>query len=168
MGPEADALGRVAIRTDLRPGDLGYLVHMHGLLYAREYGYRLPFESFVARSVSEFAERYDPELDRLWVCESEGKIIGTLAAMHRDSAAQLRFFLLDPPWRGKGLGRKLMGLFRAFLEEKGYRGAYLWTTAELTAAQRLYLDAGFRLTEERESPGFGPPVIERRYELSLP
>jgi len=42
---------------------------MHGRLYHQEYGYTLPFEGYVANSLGEFIEKYNPERNRIWVCE---------------------------------------------------------------------------------------------------
>ena len=51
--------------------------------------------------------------------------------MDRGEVAQLRYFLIEPQYRSIGLGTKLMTLFMDFLQQYGYRGAYLWTTHEL-------------------------------------
>src|SRR5205085_4453512 len=102
-----------------------------------------------------FYHSYDAEKDRVWVCETEDKIIGFLLLMHRDErAAQLRYFYLEPEFRSIGLGSELMRLFMGFLKEKGYKQAYLWTTNEQTAAASLYERYGFQLTEQKESDAF--------------
>lgn len=94
-------------------------------------------------------------------------MVGFLLVMQRDDAAQLRYFLIEPEYRGFGLGSKLMGQCMDFIKERGYPKAFLWTTHELTTAARLYTSAGFRLTEEKESTAFGKAVRERRYDLLL-
>lgn len=156
----------IAIRTDLVPGDLGYVVYLHGVLYGKEYNYGIEFETYVAAGIYEFYKNYDPAKDRVWICEHNNKIIGFVLLMHREhNTAQLRYFLIDPAYRGIGLGKKLMELYMEFLHECGYRSSYLWTTHELSAAASLYIRHGFKLTEEKESAAFGKPVREQRYEL---
>lgn len=104
----------------------------------------------------------------MWICEDEDHIIGFLLLMHRDErTAQLRYFYLEPEYRGIGLGNRLMQLFMDFLKEKGYKSAYLWTTNEQTAAASLYGRYGFKLTEEKESDVFGKLLIEQRFDLQL-
>jgi GNAT superfamily N-acetyltransferase len=161
-------LNDVSIRTELRSGDLGYVVYRHGELYSREYGYGLSFEMYVAEGIAEFYRNYDPELDRVWVCEHGDRIAGFLLLMHREEGvAQLRYFYLEPEYRGIGLGRRLMELYMEWLVSRKYRASYLWTTDELDAAASLYMRHGFRLTAERVSMAFGKALREQRYDLAV-
>jgi GNAT superfamily N-acetyltransferase len=158
----------VTIRTNLQPGDLGYVMYRHGVLYSREYGFGISFETYVGETLAEFYRNYDPELDRVWVCEHRNIIVGFLLLMHREKGvAQLRYFYLEPEYRGIGLGKRLMELFIEFLAARGYSSAYLWTTSELDSAATLYKRHGFRLTEEKSSTAFGKLLYEQRYDLSL-
>jgi GNAT superfamily N-acetyltransferase len=88
--------------------------------------------------------------------------------MHRGDAAQLRYFLLKPAYRGLGLGKKLMELYMDFYRQSGYTSSYLWTTNELPAAASLYSRYGFRLAEEKESSAFGKLLKEQKYVLVQP
>ncbi len=156
----------IEIRTDLRPGDLGYVMYLHGSFYGREYGYGVSFESYVAAGLHEFYEQYDPARDRFWLCEHQGRIIGSLLLMHRGAeAAQLRYFMVLPEYQGIGLGKRLMELAMAFFRAQGYRSAYLWTVDELPVAAALYRRHGFSLTEEKPSTAFGKALREQRYDL---
>jgi peptidyl-dipeptidase Dcp len=155
----------ITIRTELRPGDIGYVIYLHGSLYAGEYQYGISFESYVAAGLHEFYQQYDASKDRVWICEHGKEIVGFLLLMHRGDAAQLRYFLLKPAYRGLGLGKKLMELYMDFYHKCGYTSSYLWTTDELPAAASLYARYGFRLTEEKESRAFGKLLKEQKYEL---
>jgi peptidyl-dipeptidase Dcp len=159
-------LNDIHIRTTLQPGDIGYITYLHGWLYNKECNYGMAFESYVAEGLAEFYQQYDTARDRVWICEHQEKIVGFMLLMHRGDAAQLRYFILHPDYRGIGLGKKLMELYMAFLHEVGYTHSYLWTTKELPAAASLYKKHGFVVVEEKpaEAP-FGKPVIEQRYEL---
>jgi GNAT superfamily N-acetyltransferase len=160
-------LDDISIRTELRPGDLGYVIYMHGDLYKREYDYGIQFEAYVAKGLCEFWEKYDPQRNRVWVCEQNDRMVGFLLLMDRGNAAQLRYFLIQPEYRGIGLGSKLMSLYMDFMNECGYKKSYLWTTHELSTAAFLYKRVGFQLTEEKESTAFGKPLREQRYDLRL-
>ncbi len=158
----------VSIRTWLNPGDIGFVIYLHGKLYSKEYGYGPTFESYVAKGFHEFIANYNPGRDGVWVCEHNEIIVGFLLLMDRgNDTAQLRFFILEPGYRGIGLGKKLMNEFINRLREKRYKHAYLWTTHEQEAAAYLYMKAGFTLTEQKNSTSFGKPLIEQRYDLYI-
>ena len=161
------SLDDILIRTELQPGDIGYVIHMHGACYGTEYNYGIQFETYVAKGLCEFYEKYDPKRSRVWVCEHNNKMIGFLLLMDRGEFAQLRYFLIEPEYRGIGLGSRVMDLYMRFLRECGYQKSYLWTTHELTTAASIYKRVGFQLTEEKKSTSFGKPLHEQRYDLFL-
>lgn len=158
----------ISIRNELKPGDIGWIVHRHGVLYRRENGYGLEFEAYVAEGLAEFYKAFDAAFDRVWICEKDDRIVGFLLLMHRgEKTAQLRYFYLEPEARGIGLGGELMRRFMDALREIRYETAYLWTTHEQTAAAALYERHGFRLTAEKSSDAFGKPLTEQKFELDL-
>lgn len=161
----APQLNDIHIRTALQPGDIGYIIYLHGILYNRENGFGIGMEAYVAEGLAEFYHRYDPARDRVWIADHAGKIAGFILLMHREEAAQLRYFILHPDYRSIGLGKKLMEMYMDFLVKTGYTSSYLWTVSELSVATSLYKKYGFVLTEERpaELP-FGKRVVEQRYD----
>ena len=66
------------IRTGLEPGDIGYIIYLHGVLYAQEYDLDQTFEGDVAIRMGEFAKTYDPRKDYFAVGELEVKTVGFL------------------------------------------------------------------------------------------
>lgn len=161
-------LSDIKIRTTLQPGDIGYITYLHSTIYQQEYGYGIAFEAYVAAGLAEFYGQYDPQKDGVWICEYANEIIGFLVLMHRENnTAQLRYFLLTAGYRGIGLGKKMMQLFMDELTNKGYKGAYLWTTHEQDMAARLYKAFGFEPVEEKYSEAFGKPVYEQKYVLPI-
>ena len=158
-------LNDITIRTHLGSGEIGYIIYLHGILYSREYDYGLAFESYVAEGLSEFYQNFSPDRNRVWVCEHDDEIIGFLLLMDRGEAAQLRYFLICPDYRGIGLGNKLMDLYMEFFNQCGYKSSYLWTTHELDTAAYLYEKHGFKFAEEKQSISFGKPLSGRKYEL---
>lgn len=158
----------ILIRTELIPGDLGYVIHMHGKLYKKEYNYGLHFESYVASGVHELYESMATTRSRVWIAEQNGQMVGFLGLMDRGEQAQVRYFIIDPAIRGVGLGKKLIELFMEYMRSCGFKKAFLRTTKELPAAIHLYTSHGFKLTEEIEAnQPFDKDVIEQRYDLSL-
>lgn len=156
------------IRRSIKPGDIGYIIYLHGILYAQEYELDHTFESYVAERFGAFATSYDPAKDLFAVAEMDGKIVGSIViSAMEDQVAQLRFFLVHPDARGQGLGRRLMQEAIAFCREQGFRHVWLSTISELKAAAHLYRDAGFVLTEEKTCELWGAMRTQQRYDLDL-
>ena len=161
-------LNNIIIRNQLHSGDPGYIIYLHGKLYKQQYNYGIEFEMYVAKGLVEFLQNYHAEKDRVWICEYQHKIIGSLVLMHRENnEGQLRYFLIEPEFRGLGLGKKLLKLFLNFLKESNYQSCFLWTTDEQKSAAALYKNSGFILTEEKFSNVFGKKVKEQRYDLKI-
>src|SRR5436190_4135310 len=97
------------------PGDLGWVVERHGAIYAAEYGWDATFEALVARIVSEFAAATDQRSQRAWIATAGGVRAGSVFCTRRDEAtAQLRLLLVEPAFRGQGLGGRLIDECLAF------------------------------------------------------
>lgn len=167
MNKESIDINEISIRTELKPGDIGFITFLHGKLYSEERKHGLAFESYVAGGLHEFYRSYNQDRERVWICEHREKIIGCLFLADRGHAAQLRYYLIMPGYRGIGLGNKLMQLYMDFLSTCGYQSSFLWTTNELGTAAYLYQKFGFRLTEEIKSTAFGKLLREQRYDVVL-
>lgn len=157
-----------AIRTDLRPGDAGSLISLHGWLYAAECGYNHEFEGYVSKTFYELLCECSPDKVRFWIAESHGEIVGSIAVVRRtEDRAQLRYFLVRPDHRGIGLGKKLFELALNFCRDRRYKSVYLETTDDQTTAIAMYTAAGFALSDEREAVEWGVRHMGRTYELCL-
>jgi N-acetylglutamate synthase-like GNAT family acetyltransferase len=145
------------------------MIALHGVLYTVDAGFDLSFEAFVAASVAEYFESFDPARDRVWIVERAGQMRGCLALKGRSAVeAQLRYFLLHPELRGQGLGRKLIEAFLEYARSLGYTRIFLLTDeAHTAAATHLYLAYGFRKIDERSVERWGNSVAEQRYQLEL-
>ncbi len=159
----------ITIRHDLRPGDLGRVAELHGVLYAEEYGFDHRFEAYVAETLGEFGLALRPDHDRLWLAELDGRLVGSIGIVGREEgAAQLRWVLVDPDARGHGLGRRLLDEALEFCRRAGFTSVFLWTVHILTPAARLYVAAGFRKTEAKPATElWGRMLSEERYDLTL-
>ncbi|MGX5818979.1 bifunctional helix-turn-helix transcriptional regulator/GNAT family N-acetyltransferase [Chitinophaga lutea] len=164
----ATTMDQVAIRTDLRPGDIGDMIRLHGRVYAEEYQYDLTFEQYVAETLQEFLQTYDPAKDRVWLAHVGGELAGMVAIIHRGKGkGQLRWFLLAPFCRGIGLGKELLGQAMAFCRQQRLREVYLLTTHQQEAAAILYKKAGFVKTASTPQRLWGHDLYEERYDLRL-
>lgn len=152
----------------LRIGDIGWIIHRQGLLYAQEYGWDLTYEGLVAEILGSFVKQFDPASENAWVAERDGAIVGSVFLV-RESAtiAKLRLLYVEPSARGLGIGRHLVDACVTFAREKGYRTLRLWTNDVLVSARRIYQAAGFRLVKEERHHSFGKDLVGQTWELIL-
>ena len=157
----------ISIRNDLRPGDVGYITYMHGILYAPEQGWDHTFDAYVAVPLAVFSKSHSSR-ENIWIAEKEERIVGSIAIVKfSDEKAQLRWLLLDPEVRGHGLGRRLVEEALDFCQKAEYSSVFLWTVNTLPVAATIYKSTGFKQTEELTHELWGSVVTEVRYELAL-
>src|SRR5215469_18146279 len=151
-----------------QPGDIGWIIHRHGVLYAEEYGLDIGFEAFVAQIAASFVENLDPRRERCWIAEREGEIAGSVVLVNEgEGVAKLRLLYVEPKARGLGIGARLVGECIGFARRAGYHKVTLWTNDILISARRIYEAAGFHLTREEPHHSFGRDLVGQYWELPL-
>jgi GNAT superfamily N-acetyltransferase len=151
-----------------RPGDFGWVVARHAILYGEEYGWGGPFEGLCAQIVADFVNHHDAQRDRCWIAERNGENAGSIFLVKEtDAVARMRLLLVEPSARGLGIGEALVDASIGFAREAGYRQVTLWTHQVLTAARATYQRKGFTLTESKPHSTWGPEVVGETWDLAL-
>jgi DNA-binding MarR family transcriptional regulator/predicted GNAT family acetyltransferase len=155
----------------LRPhqtGDIGWITHRQGLIYAQDYGWDESYEALVAEILSGFVKNFDPVRERAWIAERDREIVGSVFLVRQsEEIAKLRLLYVEPSARGLGIGARLVEECIRFARAKGYRTLTLWTNDILVSARRLYQAAGFTLTQEERHRSFGRDLVGQHWDLDL-
>jgi DNA-binding MarR family transcriptional regulator/N-acetylglutamate synthase-like GNAT family acetyltransferase len=150
------------------PGDIGWIIHRHGVLYAEEYGLDMHFEALVARIAADFIDNFDGRRERCWIAERVGEIAGSvLLVKDSEQIAKLRLLYVEPKARGLGIGSRLVSECLVFARRVGYRKITLWTNDVLVSARRIYEATGFNLVREEPHHSFGRDLVGQYWELQL-
>jgi DNA-binding MarR family transcriptional regulator/N-acetylglutamate synthase-like GNAT family acetyltransferase len=166
-GTQADPRRPFILRSP-EPGDIGWVVHRHGALYAAEYGWDWTFEAMVAEIAARFIENFDAARERCWIAERDGAIQGAVFVVRNsDTVGRLRMLYVEPSARGAGLGRTLVRACIRFAGSAGYRKITLWTNDVLTAARAIYRSEGFVVTEAQPEHHFGKDLVSETWEREL-
>ncbi len=153
-----------------QPGDMGWVVYRHGVIYAQEYGWDEQFEALVADIVAKFIQEFDPKRERCWIAEKDGENVGSVFLVQhpeREAVGRLRLMLVEPKARGMGIGTRLVQECLRFARRVGYRTVTLWTNDVLHAARHIYQKQGFVLVHSERHHSFGHDLVGETWEIDL-
>lgn len=162
----------IRLENGYRPGAVGRILALQIETYAQALGFGRAFEAKVGADMAAFLGRYDPVRDLFLLALDGEAVVGgvTIDRGEHDPAlglAHLRWFILDPVCRGRGIGQALLARAAAFARQHGDRQIYLWTVDALPTARHLYDRAGFVLAEQGIDTTWGKAMTEQKLVLDL-
>ena len=156
------------ILRPLHVGDIGWIIHRQGILYAEEYGWDETYEALVVEILGAFVKSFDPKFERAWIAEREDEVVGSVFVVRKsDEVAKLRLLYVEPSARRLGIGRKLVAECIGFARSRGYKTLTLWTNDVLVSARRIYEASGFKLADEKGHHAFGKDLVGQNWDLAL-
>lgn len=174
-GGSADGSGgarpRAVVLRAPRPGDLGWVVHRHGAVYASEFGWNADFELWVARIIADYLADSGNPRAAAWIAEADGAPAGSVLcvpdAEDPEGTARLRVLLVERWARGLGIGGRLVEEVLRFARHAGYGKVTLSTYDTLGSARRIYQAAGFSLVKSEAERAFGQDLTAQEWSLAL-
>ena len=151
-----------------KPGDFGWIVARHAVLYAQEYRWTGAFEGLCAQIVADYVNKHDPQRERCWMAELDGENAGSVMLVKdSEDVARIRMLLVEPTARGLGIGVRLVEECVSFARKAQYRKVTLWTHSVLTTARNIYERAGFKLVASQQHNSWGRKVVGETWDLAL-
>ena len=150
-----------------QPGDLGWIISIHGEVYTREFGFDASFEINIAdKIVKYFSEKHD--FNRVWIAEVDGQLAGSVAIRELpDKVGFINFVVVLNEFRGQGIARALMDKVIAHGRAHGKDKLRLETFTVLLGARELYKKIGFEIVEANELELFSSNMVQEFWELTL-
>ncbi len=163
----SETINPITIRNFISE-DIDYVISSHKLLYEKEYGLSTIFGDYVEKGVHNFAQHFNSGKECMLICEMNGLPVGSIViANTNDETAKLRYFLLEPGTRGRGLGHQLVDMALDFCLKKGYTHVFLETISVLEVARHIYASKGFKITQSHKNTTWGNDILEERWDLNL-
>jgi GNAT superfamily N-acetyltransferase len=164
------AQGLLEIHRGYEPGLIGRVGELHGRYYALAWGVGSRFEIMMTREFCDFIEQYDPERDIVLSALIGGVVVGSISILGGKpgaGGAQLRFFLVDPKYHGRGAGKALLTAALGWCREHGFSRIFLWTVDNLPLSRQLYEKAGFRVTRRCTDDRYSVPLESLKMEYRI-
>lgn len=154
------------------PGDIGWVISMHGLLYSQQFKFELNFEVDIAGKITSFFEK-SHEFNRLLIAQVGGSRAGSIAiSLKPDKSAFINFLLVKNEFRRRGIAKRLMEKVIEQAEEADLSVLRLETYSCLEQARALYEKYDFKPYKkirgvERYGQVFDQEFWEKEYALGI-
>jgi GNAT superfamily N-acetyltransferase len=158
---------KIIIRTPL-PGELGWIIQVHGQYYAKMFGWLDEFECIVSKIIVDYFNCEQHDRQACFIAELDGKPVGCIMLMSgREMEGKLRVMFVSEEARGNGIGRLLIQSVFEKAKSIGYKSISLWTTDKQRTARELYKKHGFSLISATPNETFAKGSNDELWKADL-
>ncbi len=144
-------------------GDIGWLIAVHGALYAEQFDFDARFERDIAEKVVRFFAQRNT-FNRILIALVDGERAGSVAvSLRRAHTAFVNFLLVVPQCRNRGIGRRMLEETITYSMEHGLERIRLETYSCLKAARKLYSRLGFAMYQRNENLHMYGQTFDQEY-----
>lgn len=136
---------KIKIR-EFRKGDTNSVYSLISFVMETEFG-DIPNNLYL-QDINHISDVYGKERDCFYVCEHEGKVIGTIAVKEDDNVtALIRRFFVSPDFRGRGVGSELIAKTLDFCRKNEYQKVFFSGNTKMHRVKQLLQKHGFKEDE---------------------
>ena len=139
---------KITLRNPV-PGDIGWLISIHGESYAEQFNFDSNFEVHIAKKVIGFLEN-DAKFNKIWIAETGTERVGSIAiSLRQNQTSFINFLLVKREYRGHGIAKQLMDKVIYHSQKFNINSIRLETYSCLKDSRNLYKKYGFEPYEVR-------------------
>ena len=151
-----------------QPGELGWIIHVHGRYYAEMFGWYGEFECIVAKIVVDYLSSESRDRQACFIAELNGQRVGSIMLTESGfSEGKLRVLFVTADARGKGIGSLLIKAVLHKAAAAGYESLSLWTTNNQKTARELYKKFGFAMVSSDPNTTFARGSNDEQWKMYL-
>jgi ribosomal-protein-alanine N-acetyltransferase len=135
----------IAIRP-MRPADLSEVMRIE------RKSFTMPWQESTFRALMRRPSASLLTAERSGGLETETEIVGFAVLWFAADEAELGDLAVDPDWRGRGIGSRILESSIELARDRGARSLYLEVRESNSAARSLYAKRGFQIVGRR--PGY--------------
>jgi GNAT superfamily N-acetyltransferase len=155
---------------DYRPTDREWVMSANVCHYERIEGFDPSFTVAVSKALDLLEERLDDATSKFLIVEAgetHHPVGCVFFAAESPAIGRLRLFYLERPYRGLGIGKRMIGLLVEHAREQGFERILVSTFDRHEAACRLYRVLGFRAQTREPAIAFGQQMRQTDFEKVL-
>lgn len=133
-----------------QPGDIGWLISTHGIMYSQQFHFDLRFEIDIAKKVSSSYEQSN-DFNILIIAHIDSERVGSIAvSLQFEKSAFINFLCVRNAYRRRGVAKKMFENVIKRSRDYGLELLRLETYSCLVGAREMYKNYGFKMYQSNK------------------